>query len=120
MTGTNPDPSTFDAADPAALRAAVSEWANRTAGSDPRLQRVGYLNSFQMAGSEEETHLDVVLIMEETDVPPAERVTIWDLSEVPVPTQPLVYTVSEWEAMVGEGGWMARKLDTEAVWVFGD
>lgn len=99
------------------LREVVARWADNAASVESTLARVGYVGSFAPAGSEEETHLDVVLIVDETDVPPAERVTMWDLSGIPVPTQPLVYTRSEWDEMVDGDGWLARKLQAEAVWV---
>lgn len=100
-----------------ALRRAVTRWADTVRSREPSLIRVGYLGSFSPDGSEEETHLDVLLVVRETDVAPADRVAMWDLSDIPVPTQPLVYTSSEWTAMVEQGGWLARRIESEAVWV---
>lgn len=118
MSITHSGPSTHGGSPPEALRQAVADWAEITCTREPSLLRVGYLGSFSPDGSAEETHLDVVLVVQQTDVPPAERVDMWDLSEIPVPTQPLVYTASEWNAMVEEGGWLARRMENEAVWVF--
>ncbi len=112
------DNSTLRHPAPESLSDAVLGWAREAAESDPLLLQVGYVGSFAETGSEEETHLDVVLLVEETDIPPAERVAHWDLADIPFPTQPLVYTRTEWEGMVAEGGWLARKLETEAVWVW--
>lgn len=114
----SPSTSSASSTGPDALRSAVARWAEATADSESSLLRVGYVGSFAADGSEEETHLDVVLVVDETDVPPAERVAMWDLAEIPVPTQPLVYTREEWEDLVEDGGWLARKMEEEAVWVY--
>lgn len=100
------------------VRNAVDAWAESTAQADARLLRVGYADSFDPAGSETESHLDVVLVITETDFPLAERGAEWNLAAIPVPTQALVYTPEEWSEIIGGAGWLARKLGHETVWVY--
>lgn len=111
--------SAFEWPDRDALRDAVKAWAEGTAEAEPRLLQVGYVDSFNPDGSEIESHLDVVLVVEQTDLPPAERGGAWDMAAIPVPTQALVYTAQEWSQIIDGGGWLARKMEKETVWVYG-
>jgi len=109
---------TTESLDRKSLRAEIEGWARRTAEREARLRRVGYVGTFDPYGAEAETHLDVVLVVDETDLPPAERVNAWDLSEITIPTQPLVYTRSEWSDLMDGDSWLAGRLRNETVWVF--
>lgn len=42
----------------------------------------------------------------------------WDLTGLPVPAQPLVYTTDEWAGLQQEGGRFADVLREETVWVW--
>jgi hypothetical protein len=41
--------------------------------------------------------LDVVILVSATDTPWERRAAEWDLTDLPVPADVLVYTVEEWE-----------------------
>jgi len=41
----------------------------------------------------------------------------WDLSELPVPAEILVYTEAEWAELQRRGGRFARMLRDEAIWL---
>lgn len=59
--------------------------------------------------------LDVVLIVSESDLPFERRATKWDLTELPVPVDVLVYTQAEWERLFIHR--RATKLLQEVVWI---
>ncbi|TVR56521.1 MAG: hypothetical protein EA421_03290 [Gemmatimonadales bacterium] len=104
--------STFD------LRTSVSDWARTSAEADESLLKVGYVGTFDLEGPETESHLDVVLVVEDTDVPMAERGSQWNLGPIGVPAQALVYTSDEWDEVMAGEGWLSQKMKTQTVWVF--
>ena len=61
--------------------------------------------------------LDVVILLEECDLPYTKRAAHWNLSNLPVPVDALVYTLSEWESMKGRGG-IPDTIRKEAKWVY--
>jgi uncharacterized protein len=115
-----PTPSpTFEWPDRDTLHATVARWAKRTAAAEPHLLHVGYVAVSGAAAAAAEAHLDVVLVVEQTEVPLAERGAAWDLAKIPVPTQALVYTPDEWAEITGGDTWLAKKLGRHRVWVHG-
>jgi len=48
-----------------------------------------------------------------------ERNRDWPYERLPVPTDLLVFTVDEWQAMMERGGRFARVMRDEVVWVIG-
>lgn len=104
--------STFD------LRASVSDWARTSAEADESLLKVGYVGTFDLEGSETDSHLDVVLVVQDTEVPMAERGGQWNLGPIGVPAQALVYTAEEWDEVMSGEGWLSQKMKTQTVWVY--
>ena len=98
------------------LRTLVSEWARTQAEKDEGLLKVGYVDTFDQEGPDSD-HLDVVLVVEDTEVPMAERGSHWNLDSIGVPTQALVYTSEEWDEVSVAEGWLSQKLKTQTVWV---
>lgn len=114
MSSTSP---TFEWPDRNALRDSVQSWAKSTAQAQSRLLRVGYVAASNANGTDFANHLEVVCVVEQTDLPPAERQGEWNLAAIPVPTQALVYTAREWSEIIDAGGWLAQKFE-ETVWVY--
>ena len=100
-----------------AVHAALEEWAGSAAADEPGLRRVGYFGSYARDEWGVGSDLDVVLVVEESDRPFTERATGWDLTPLPVPAQPIVYTEEEWREVTGRRSRFARVLDREVVWV---
>ena len=49
--------------------------------------------------------------------PFAERALDWNLDDLPVPAEILVYTRDEWARLRAEGGRFARVVEDEAIWL---
>ena len=64
--------------------------------------------------------LDLVAVLAHSDAPFDRRGLDWDVSELPVPTEILVYTDREWRRLQDEGTRFARTLATETVWLVSD
>ncbi len=97
---------------------AVRDWAAQAAERHPELLRLGYFGSYAREDWGVGSDLDLVAIVEEASEPFERRSLCWDVSELPVPVELLVYTKAEWSRLEAEGGRFARTLARETVWVF--
>ena len=103
--------------DRAQVDLAVREWAAREAARRPELLRLGYFGSYAHGDWGVGSDLDLVAVVRHDDRPFERRAVAWDLSSLPVPTEILVYTSAEWQALQEGGGRFARSL-AEAVWCY--
>jgi len=104
-----PDARTVDAA--------VRRWAERAAAAHPEALRVGYFGSYARGDWGPGSDLDLIVIVDRSDVRFERRAVRWDATELPVPAELLVYTRQEWQSESRRG----RFHDTvtrEAVWVW--
>lgn len=101
------------------VETALVAWAETCARTHPTVRRIGYFGSYARGDWGVGSDLDVVMVVEDGALlPPFERRgAAWDLSALPVPTDVLVYTVSEWRAVVERGDRFARVLNQEVAWV---
>ncbi|MFC1836502.1 nucleotidyltransferase domain-containing protein [Thermodesulfobacteriota bacterium] len=97
---------------------AAREWAAEIAKQHTGVIRVGYFGSYARGNWGVGSDLDLVAIVSRTDEPFEKRSLGWDVDELPVPAQLLVYTASEWESLQNDKGRFARALASETVWVF--
>ncbi len=100
------------------VEAAARDWAKRQAERHPELKRVGYFGSYARGDWGVGSDLDLVVIVAEACRPFGERLRDWDLTDLPVPAELLVYTEEEWRKKLGEGGRFARVLADELVWIY--
>jgi len=70
----------------------------------PKLLKLGYFGSYARDDWDVGSDLDIVAIVEHTFTPFERRSPDWDLSQLPVPAEVLVYTQSEWQRMQAGGG----------------
>lgn len=96
---------------------AVRRWALAESATRRALVRLGYFGSYARGDWGVGSDLDLVAIVTSADDPFDRRALAWDLTVLPVPAELLVYTESEWEALVESGGRFARTLDRDVVWV---
>jgi predicted nucleotidyltransferase len=99
-----------------AVDRALRQWAERVAASRRDVRGIAYFGSYARGDWGFGSDLDVVIIVETSDKPFEERGCEWDLTEIPVPVDLLIYTVAEWEAL---GKSTFRKVvEQEGVWVY--
>jgi predicted nucleotidyltransferase len=101
-----------------AVDRAVRRWAGSQAAGHPELRRLGYFGSYARGDWGVGSDLDLVAIVGESALLFDRRAAAWDLAELPVPAELLVYTEAEWQRLVAQGGRFARTLQTETVWVY--
>ena len=84
----------------------------------PELLRLGYFGSFARGDWGMGSDLDLVAVVDSCDKPFERRSADWDLGELPVPADLLVYTREEWGRLQQQGGRFAHTVTREATWLF--
>jgi len=102
--------------DRAAVETSVRVFAAETAARDERVRRVGLFGSYARGTAGVGSDLDLVVVVEAADEPFERRALAFDVTELPVAADLLVYTVEEWERMKVEGG-LPRSIAHEIVWL---
>ena len=95
-------------------------WAAAEARQRPELRALGYFGSYARGDEGFGSDLDLVAVVARSDRPPSERARDWTTETLPVPSDLLVYTEKEWEALRGSGTRFARVLAEETVWCIPD
>ncbi len=95
---------------------ALRHWAERAARQRPEIVHIGYIGSYARGDWGVGSDVDIVIVVEHSALPFERRATQWDVTELPVPADMLVYTLDEWRALTRQGRFyqMAR----EAIWVY--
>jgi len=96
---------------------AVRSWAGAIARVRPEVLRIGYFGSYARGSWGVGSDLDLVVIVKGSELPFAKRRVGWNTDSLPVPTDLLIYTAEEWEALRG-GGRFGRALSSDTVWVY--
>lgn len=99
------------------VRSAVAEWGEALLETHSRVQRVGVFGSYARGDWGVGSDLDVVVLVDEAEVPFLERPSSFDTLSLPVPVDLLVYTIEEWRRLEEENRgpaadtvvWVARR-----------
>ena len=97
---------------------AVRDWAEKAVNSREGIIKLGYFGSYARGDWGVGSDLDLVAIVDHATEPFERRSLTWDLSALPVPSELLVYTSTEWQLLQKKGGRFARTLEQETVWVY--
>jgi predicted nucleotidyltransferase len=103
--------------DRATVDAAARQWARRQRHDHRELLRIGYFGSYARGDWGVGSDLDLLAIVSYSDRAFGERALDWELSELPLPADLLIYTADEWTRMVAEQTRFARTIESEAVWL---
>lgn len=99
-----------------AVLGAASDWAHDIAARDERVLRIGYFGSYARGHAGVGSDLDVVAVLEHSDLPFERRATTWETTRLPVPVDLIVYTRDEWHRLVAEDSGFGRTLRQETRW----
>lgn len=97
--------------------AAARRWADRERRRHPELLRLGYFGSYARGDWGVGSDLDLIAVVSKDDRSFVDRPMDWDLMDLPVPAEILVYTQAEWERLRRKEGRFVRTLESEAVWL---
>ncbi|MBP7867823.1 MAG: nucleotidyltransferase domain-containing protein [Acidobacteria bacterium] len=102
--------------DARAVALAFRSWAENLLATHPEVLRAGYIGSCADGRWGVGSDLDVLLVVEDSDVPFERRAAQWDALTLPVPVDLRVYTRKEWDRLPPDGRFLATVRKT-AVWV---
>jgi uncharacterized protein len=96
---------------------AVRSWAEKVSEERKDVRKIGYFGSYARGDWGVGSDLDIIVILDSSDKPIDRRAADWDSSELPVPSDLLIYTIDEWERMKGAGR-LGKTLMQETVWIY--
>lgn len=97
--------------------AAARHWAQQQRHAHPELLRLGYFGSYARGDWGVGSDLDLLAVVSHSDRAFEERALDWELRELPIHADLLVYTADEWTRMVAQQTRFARTIASEAVWL---
>ena len=103
--------------DAAAVTEAFRRWAAESARRRSDVVRIGYFGSYARGDWGVGSDLDVVIVLEDCELPFERRGVEWDTFPLPVPVDLLVYTQAEWRSMESHPG-PARAAALDVAWVY--
>jgi len=80
--------------------------------------RIGYFGSYVRGDWGVGSDLDLVIILSQSDLPFERRNLGWQEHQLPVPTDILIYTQQEWEAMRKEEMPFFKRMNSEIKWIY--
>ena len=95
---------------------AFRDWTRRACAARSDVRRVGYFGSYARGDWGVGSDLDVIILVTAARLPFERRAVEWDLAELPVPADVLVYTEEEWNRGAG-GARLHDAVAREGVWV---
>ena len=104
--------------DAQAVDQAVRRWARKIAAKRPEILRIGYFGSYARGNWGVGSDLDLIIVVDWAEQPFERRATQWDVTELPVPAEALVYTAEEWERLSSQKGRFALMLNKETIWIY--
>jgi uncharacterized protein len=99
-----------------AVDRALRDWAAGVVATRGDVRRIGYFGSYARGDWGFGSDLDVILVVTASDEPFERRALQWDLTELPVPVDLIVYTEDEWRTL-DPGSRFGRMLTCEVIWV---
>ncbi|MHB8868598.1 MAG: nucleotidyltransferase family protein [Thermoleophilia bacterium] len=97
---------------------AARAWAAEVGRSRAEVASIGVFGSYARDDWGVGSDLDLVAILDAATEPFERRALSFDLLDLPVPAELLVYTSAEWEVLLDKGGRFARVVTAEAIWIY--
>ena len=95
----------------------VRRWAENVVQQRRDVVRIGYFGSYARGDWGVGSDLDLIVVVESSTQPFHRRAATWNMIELPVPTDLLVYTEEEWQLLRHKGRF-SHTVMKEAVWVY--
>lgn len=95
---------------------AIRHWSREQAHKHPHLLRIGYFGSYARGDWGVGSDLDLLVVVESSELPFERRGLGFDTTKLPVPVDLLVYTAEEWGRLKKSP--FGRRLARETVWVW--
>jgi uncharacterized protein len=96
---------------------AVREWAAACTATRADVVRIGYFGSYARGNWGVGSDVDLLILVESSELPFERRSAAWDATSLPVPADVLTYSVEEWDRLK-KGSRFYDTVEREAVWVY--
>ncbi len=100
------------------IESALISWVDANATSTPELIAVGYFGSYARGDWGVGSDLDLILVLQNSNVPFERRAIRFDTTGLPVPADTLVYTRDELASLMAGGSRFAETIRRETCWVW--
>lgn len=100
-----------------AVDKAVRHWAKRIIQERKDIYGIGYFGSYARGDWGVGSDLDLVIVIEKSEQPFVKRAIEFDITDLPVPADVLVYTREEWQGLDKQGKFY-QTLKRETVWIY--
>ena len=110
--------SVFKWPDQKTVDQAVRSWSIEQGQRRSELERLGYFGSYARGDWGVGSDLDLIAVVEDAPEPFERRVLSWELDNLPVPAEILVYTLKEWTKLQKSGDKFSRMLNSEVIWTY--
>ena len=97
---------------------AVRSWSVEQAVHRPELIRLGYFGSYARGNWGVGSDLDLIAVVDAASEPFERRLLHWNLDNLPVPVDILIYTAVEWNKLQKRNHKFSRMLRSEVVWTY--
>lgn len=96
---------------------ALRDWSDIVVRKREGILRIGYFGSYATGGWGVGSDLDIVIVVDRSELPFIRRAVEFDLTGLPVPADIIVYTSKEWDSIDPESRF-GNLIKTETVWVY--
>lgn len=97
---------------------AVRSWSAEQVRSLPELKRLGYFGSYARGNWGVGSDLDLIAIVDEATESFERRALNWNLNDLPVPAEIIIYTAQEWADLQKQPTRFSRMLSAEIIWTY--
>lgn len=97
---------------------AIRQWAQDAVRSIDDVNRIGYFGSYARGDWGVGSDLDIIVILDHSTLLFEQRSLDWDTLTLPVPSDLVVYTMKEWQALSDEGSKFFHVLKDEVIWIY--
>ena len=97
---------------------AVRSWSQEQVRQQPQIVHLGYFGSYARGDWGVGSDLDLIAVVDDSPEPFERRTLNWDLHDMPVPAEILVYTTGEWKELQKRDDKFSRMLAREVVWIY--
>ena len=103
-------------ADAKTVDAAARRWVKTAVQDREDVLKIGYFGSYARGDWGVGSDLDLIIIVQNSIQPFERRSIDWDVTEIPVPVDVLIYTKAEWKSLHATRFY--QTVMREAVWVY--
>lgn len=96
----------------------MRRWTAKQAQRHPELLWLGYFGSYARGDWGVGSDLDLVAVVKTSDTAFERRAADWETEALPVPTEILVYSRTEWQELKRKKTKFAKMLNRDTVWIY--